>query len=117
MATTHVKPVVMNTKDDIAKIDRATFRPNDLTVFSAHPQGGCPMGSDARRSVVDSHCAVHGIRGLYVCDASVFPSAVGVNPMISIMALASLTAERIAHERLRVQARAERERDSAKPQA
>jgi choline dehydrogenase-like flavoprotein len=85
----------MNNNDDIAEIDHATFRPNDLTVFSAHPQGGCPMGSDPRRSVVNSHCAVHGIRGLYVCDASVFPSAVGVNPMISIMALASLTAERI----------------------
>ena len=99
MATTHVKPVVMNHKDDIRKIDQATFRPNDLTVFSAHPQGGCPMGGEARRSVVDSDCAVHGIRGLYVCDASVFPSAVGVNPMISIMALASLTAERIIERR------------------
>jgi choline dehydrogenase-like flavoprotein len=106
VATTHVKPVVMRDKGDIAKIDQAPFRPNDLTVFSAHPQGGCPMGSDPARSVVDSHCAVHGIRGLYVCDASVFPSAVGVNPMISIMALASLTATRI-HERLRMQARRE----------
>ncbi len=95
VATTHVRPVVMNNAGDIAKIDQAAFRPNDLTVFSAHPQGGCPMGSDPRRSVVNSNCAVHGIRGLYVCDASVFPSAVGVNPMISIMALASLTAERI----------------------
>ncbi len=95
VATTHVKPVVMRDKTDISKIDAATFRPNDLTVFSAHPQGGCPMGSDPRRSVVDSNCRVHGIEGLYVCDASVFPSPVGINPMISIMALASLTAERI----------------------
>lgn len=95
VATTHVKPVVMMNKREVNKIDAATFRPNDLTVFSAHPQGGCPMGSDPRRSVVDSDCRVHGIEGLYVCDASVFPSPVGINPMISIMALASLTAERI----------------------
>jgi choline dehydrogenase-like flavoprotein len=99
VATTHVKPVIMSRKDEIAKIDSAAFRPNDLTVFSAHPQGGCPMGSDRRRSVVSSDCAVHGIAGLYVCDASVFPSAVGVNPMISIMALASLTAARIIERR------------------
>ncbi len=95
VATTHVKPVVMRDKSEIAQIDQAMFRPNDLTVFSAHPQGGCPMGANPRRSVVDSQCAVHGVAGLYVCDASVFPSPVGINPMISIMALASLTAERI----------------------
>ncbi len=95
VATTHVRPVVMSSTKEVASIDRATFRPNDFTCFSAHPQGGCPMGGDPRRSVVDSRCAVHGIDGLYVCDASVFPSPVGINPMISIMGLASLTAERI----------------------
>jgi choline dehydrogenase-like flavoprotein len=98
VATTHVKPVVMMNKREVNKIDAARFRPNDLTVFSAHPQGGCPMGSDPRRSVVDSECRVHGIDGLYVCDASVFPSPVGINPMISIMALASLTAEQIRND-------------------
>jgi choline dehydrogenase-like flavoprotein len=95
VATTHVKPVVMDSKNHLTKIDSATFRPNDLTVFSAHPQGGCPMGSDPRHSVVNSRCKVHEIEGLYVCDASVFPSPVGINPMISIMALASLTADRM----------------------
>jgi choline dehydrogenase-like flavoprotein len=95
VATTHVNPLVMSNSDDLSKLDQALFRPNDLTVFSAHPQGGCPMGEDARRSVVDSACAVHGVQGLYVCDASVFPSPVGVNPMISIMAIASLMSERI----------------------
>lgn len=99
VATTHVKPVVMHNKNQIAQIDQAMFRPNDLTVFSAHPQGGCPMGANPRRSVVDSQCAVHGVAGLYTCDASVFPSPVGINPMISIMALASLTAERIIGNR------------------
>ena len=99
IATTHIRPVIMSSKNDIHKLDQATFRPNDLTVFSAHPQGGCPMGADTRRSVVDSRSAVHGIQGLYVCDASVFPSPVGINPMVSIMALASLTAERIIESR------------------
>jgi choline dehydrogenase-like flavoprotein len=95
IATTHVRPVIMNDASDIPKLDGAGFRPNDLTIFSAHPQGGCAMGSGPARSVVDSQCAVHGIQGLYVCDASVFPSPVGINPMVSIMAIASLMAERI----------------------
>jgi choline dehydrogenase-like flavoprotein len=95
IVSTHTRPIIIDSPSDIGRLDQASYRPNDLTIFSAHPQGGCPMGSDARRSVVDSRLAVHGIQGLYVCDASVFPSPVGINPMISIMALASLTAERI----------------------
>ena len=100
VATTHVKPVIISRPSEISQIDQARFRPNDLTIFSAHPQGGCPMGANPHRSVVDSRCAVHGIDGLYVCDASVFPSPVGINPMVSIMALASLTAERIAAKKI-----------------
>ena len=99
VATSHVRPVLINSTKDIAKLDAAPFRPNDLTMFSAHPQGGCPMGENPRASVVNSLAEVHGIQGLFVCDSSVFPSPIGTNPMVSIMALASLTAERIVDRR------------------
>ena len=46
------------------------------------------MGADARRSVADGAGAVHGVRGLYVADGSTFPGSSGVNPMITIMAVA-----------------------------
>jgi choline dehydrogenase-like flavoprotein len=45
---------------------------------------------------VDGDGAVHGVRGLFVADASAFPLASGVNPMLTIMALAHRTATRIA---------------------
>ena len=50
--------------------------------------GTCRMGATPAGSVVDSYGAVHGLRGLYVCDTSVFPTASGVNPMLTVLGLA-----------------------------
>jgi choline dehydrogenase-like flavoprotein len=60
----------------------------DVQCGSSHPQGGNPMSDDPALGVVDSKLRVHGVDGLFVCDASVFPDSVEVNPMNSIMALA-----------------------------
>jgi choline dehydrogenase-like flavoprotein len=68
---------------------------NRLAVFSAHQMGTCRMNVDPRRGVVDERGAVYGLRGAYVADASVFPLASGVNPMLTIIALARRTASRI----------------------
>jgi choline dehydrogenase-like flavoprotein len=65
-----------------------------------HEIGGCRMGIDPRRSVVNEFCRSHDVPNLYVVDASVFPSASEKNPTLTIMALASRTADHIA-ERLR----------------
>jgi choline dehydrogenase-like flavoprotein len=53
------------------------------------------MGTDPARSVVDSSGAHHHVRGLWVADASTFPSCVAVNPQMTIMALSKRTAERV----------------------
>jgi len=74
----------------------AGIRPNAVALFSAHLMGGLPMGSDPRRAAVDPSGQVYGVRGLYVADASVFPSAPSVNPMIAIMAMAHRTTQRVA---------------------
>jgi choline dehydrogenase-like flavoprotein len=68
---------------------------NRLAVFSAHQMGTCRMNVDPRHGVVDERGAVYGLRGAYVADASVFPLASGVNPMLTIIALARRTASRI----------------------
>ena len=60
---------------------------NRLMMFTAHQMGTCRMGADPRTSVTDAHGQVHGVKGLFVCDGSLFPSASGVNPMVSIMGL------------------------------
>jgi len=62
---------------------------------SAHPQGGNPMSSDANVGVVGSDFAVHGLENLFVCDASIFPSSVTVNPISTVMAIADYAAPRI----------------------
>ncbi|MDX1530803.1 MAG: FAD-dependent oxidoreductase [Rhodothermales bacterium] len=63
-------------------------RPEDLTLSSAHPQGGNPMSDAPAAGVVDSGFRVHGFENLFVCDASVFPTTVGINPQLTVMALA-----------------------------
>jgi len=70
------------------QIEAAPTSPNRLPLFSAHQMGTCRMGVDRARSVCDADGAVHGVNGVYVADASLFPASSGVNPMITIMALA-----------------------------
>jgi choline dehydrogenase-like flavoprotein len=60
---------------------------NQIVLFSAHQMGTCRIGAHPARSVVDRNQQVHGTKGLFICDSSVFPSACGVNPMLTIMAL------------------------------
>jgi choline dehydrogenase-like flavoprotein len=56
-------------------------------LLTIHPMGTCSMGK-----VTDARGRVHGARGLYVADASLLPSSIGVNPQITIMALAARAA-------------------------
>ncbi|MCB9892263.1 MAG: GMC family oxidoreductase [Planctomycetes bacterium] len=93
VATLHtVEPVTLERPEDVWKIAKAPFGPNRLAVFSAHQLGGCAMGPDPTRSVVDARGKVHGFENLYVMDASVFPTGLGVNPMLTIYAVSSLFA-------------------------
>ncbi len=76
-------------------IARRGLRSNRVIMFSAHQMGTCRMGADPKTSVTDEHQQVHGMKGLFVCDSSVFPTACGVNPMLSIMALAHKASQYI----------------------
>ena len=76
-------------------VTRAGIRPNAQALFSAHLMGSLPMGRDPRRAAVDPGGQLYGVRNLFVADASLFPTAPGVNPMITIMAMARRVANRI----------------------
>lgn len=78
-----------------AAVARSRFRANWSTLFSAHQMGTCRMGSDRRGAVCDGAGEVFGVGGLFVADASAFPASSGVNPMLTIMALAHHTAQAI----------------------
>jgi choline dehydrogenase-like flavoprotein len=58
--------------------------------------GSCRMGVDPDTSVAGPWGELHDVKGVWIGDASAFPTASGVNPMITIMALAHRTAEAIA---------------------
>ena len=75
------------------RILAAPTAPNRLPLFSAHQMGTCRMGVDRARAVCDADGAVYGLNGAYVADASLFPASSGVNPMITIMALARHVAK------------------------
>ena len=78
------------------RIARAPVGRNRLHMFSAHQMGTCRMGQDKRAAVCDANGEVFGVRGLFIGDGSAFPLSSGVNPMITIMAMAHHTARRIA---------------------
>lgn len=62
--------------------------PGAFQLVSAHQMGGCGMGKDERDSVVDSNGRFHHLDNVFVFDGSAFPSSLGVNPQVSIYALA-----------------------------
>lgn len=70
----------------------AQARARDLRLMAFHPLGTARADARATHGVVDGDLAVHGLRGLHVADGSVVPSSLGVNPQITIMALATRLA-------------------------
>lgn len=97
--STHTLVRSLKSPADLAQIESAPMRPNDLVMLSPHPQGTCRMGNHYATSVVNTRLEHHHVRGLYVADASVLPTPVGVNPMISIMGVATKAAFGILERR------------------
>ena len=82
--------------DDLDLIDRAPLDNRAWTWVLSHLFGGAVLGSDPARSVVGPDLHVHGITGLHVVDAAALPTTLGVNPQHTIMAVAMVTAQRLA---------------------
>ena len=68
---------------------------SDTILGVSHPLGGCRMGKDASEGVADQFGRVFGYDGLYIADASLIPSSLGVNPSLTISALALRVARQI----------------------
>ncbi len=65
-------------------------------VVSAHVMGGCPMGPDPARALVDERGRHHHVANLSVHDGSLFPTSIGANPQLSIYAHAARMAAELA---------------------
>jgi choline dehydrogenase-like flavoprotein len=83
----------------IARWQRVPLAAGGFRLFCAHQMGTCRMGNDAATSVAGPWGELHDTKGVWIGDASAFPTSSGTNPMISIMALARRTAEAIAGTR------------------
>jgi choline dehydrogenase-like flavoprotein len=79
----------------IARVQRIPLRAGGWKLFSAHQMGSCRMGNDPRTSVAGPWGELHDTKGVWIGDASAFPTASGTNPMITIMALAHRNAEAV----------------------
>jgi choline dehydrogenase-like flavoprotein len=82
----------------IARVGRIPFRAGGHKLFSAHQMGTCRMGTDPETSVAGPLGELHDLKGVWIGDASAFPTSSGTNPMVSIMALARRTAVAIADD-------------------
>jgi choline dehydrogenase-like flavoprotein len=85
----------LHSHEDVKKLYERPVPKKAMELFTVHIMGTARMGGDPTRHVCDSYGKVHDADGLWVSDASLFPSSIGVNPMETIMALATRNAERI----------------------
>jgi choline dehydrogenase-like flavoprotein len=86
-------------KNRIADLEASPPPPSRLRLEAFHPMGTARMDVDPARGVVGTDGAVHGAEGLYIADGSLLPSSIGVNPMMTIIAMASRVGRQMA-ERL-----------------
>jgi choline dehydrogenase-like flavoprotein len=85
----------LDSPDDLDRLINHTMKPSHLKVMAFHPLGTARMAATAQDGVLDADGAPHGTTGLHVCDGSAIPTALGVNPQLTIMALATRLADRL----------------------
>jgi choline dehydrogenase-like flavoprotein len=85
---------------DLPDFEAARLRPSELRLEAFHPMGTARISADPRQGGCAPDGSVRGTRNLYVADASLFPTSVGVNPMMTIIAFAKQVSRGIAEERV-----------------
>jgi choline dehydrogenase-like flavoprotein len=79
-----------------AAINALPLVPHRTRVVSAHVMGGCGMSDDERLGVTASDGRYHGVRNLSVHDGSLFPTAIGANPQLSVYGITARLASGLA---------------------
>jgi choline dehydrogenase-like flavoprotein len=81
---------------DLPGFEAARIKPADLRLEGFHPMGTARIAADPRQGACALDGSLHGTAGLYVADASLFPTALGVNPMMTIIAFAKQVGRQVA---------------------
>ena len=105
------------TPDTIDTIDLEHVPGNMLECASQHPLGTCRMGTSPHHSVVDPNGQTHEVKDLYVADGSILPTSLGVNPQLSIMAMATRIAWKLRERTSQHTSTQSRRVDAAFPEA
>jgi choline dehydrogenase-like flavoprotein len=82
--------------DELRTVAALPIVPEDLGTLTVHLMGTARLGTDPTRAVCDPWGAIYDRSGLSVADASLFPTPIGVNPMLTVQALATRVAWHIA---------------------
>ncbi len=77
---------------ELPDFEAASFKPSELRLEAFHPMGTARIAASDGEGVCAADGSVNGVTGLYVADASLFPTSVGVNPMMTIIAFAKQVA-------------------------
>ena len=70
----------------------------DFTLYAAHPMSTCRMHTDPEKGVIGPDGQAHNLPGLYISDASVFPSSLGVNPQLTTMAMGTFLGRQMLRD-------------------
>ena len=93
------RPLILNGPDEIEHaLTLELVEQQRLQITSGHPMGGCALGGDPKRDVVDSRGRSWDVEGLYIADSSILPTSLGVNPCYTVYALARYIAHHMADE-------------------
>ena len=83
-------------KGELAAFEATRFKPSELRLEAFHPMGTARIAADPRQGACGIDGQVNGTPGLYVADGSLFPTSVGVNPMMTIIAFSKQIARGLA---------------------
>jgi choline dehydrogenase-like flavoprotein len=83
----------VTTREALSHMRESKLRPGDMEITAFHPLGTCRIGTNPEQSCLGPDHEAHDVAGLYVCDGSAVPSSLGVNPQMTIMAMALRAAE------------------------
>ncbi len=86
----------LDARDAVDRFRKMDLSASDLVLVSYHPLGTCEMGTDPRTSVVGLDHQCHDVPGLFVVDGSAVRGPLGVNPQLTIMAVAERAADQIS---------------------
>lgn len=84
---------------DLPQFEATRLKPSELRLEAFHPMGTARIAANPREGVCAADGSVNGTRNLYVADASLFPTAVGVNPMMTIIAFSKQIARHLAGDK------------------